>query len=524
MNRHILLSLIVLLFPSLSAVANTSLDSRIDSINQLRIENSAAAIQPLYDVFLEANEARLAHESARSLAYLAWALYDNNQSDLSLQLFEYAKSYCPDEDTELSELITLGVGASYSALGVNNDGEKILKESLKHSIHAGNKRECMIIYLYLGAHYSNVKKDGKAKECFEKACEIAHEINDTLFESAIYCNLGIYGENVAQSEALYNKSIELCQRSDNKTTECHAYYNLAELYYNNNQYDKALRSLEHANDFLPFIKDNDVAIKELHLLYGKIYSAQKDYISAYNHSVRYNEQLQKEQQQINIDRARYRMMMKNIIRACETYNISTREIKYNATYRMLIAIIICISLILIIYVYFHRKEKRQMQNIIRKDCEIKELLDTRDAQNAELQNSKTMINYLYIFYNDRNILLEKISDMIKEGYKMNLSQLITHLKNTNIFINSCYNKTRDNQLFDEINAENKKFIDRLILQHDLSEVDRQLAIYYRMGLSTKEIAILTGKQAKTITMARYRLKKELGLPEETDLTDYLKSL
>jgi DNA-binding CsgD family transcriptional regulator len=64
----------------------------------------------------------------------------------------------------------------------------------------------------------------------------------------------------------------------------------------------------------------------------------------------------------------------------------------------------------------------------------------------------------------------------------------------------------------------------LILQHDLSEVDRQLAIYYRMGLSTKEIAILTGKQAKTITMARYRLKKELGLPEETDLTDYLKSL
>jgi DNA-binding NarL/FixJ family response regulator len=62
------------------------------------------------------------------------------------------------------------------------------------------------------------------------------------------------------------------------------------------------------------------------------------------------------------------------------------------------------------------------------------------------------------------------------------------------------------------------------LLHDLSEVDRQLAIYYRMGLATKEIAILTGKQSKTITMARYRLKKELGLNEETDLTDYLKSI
>jgi DNA-binding CsgD family transcriptional regulator len=114
--------------------------------------------------------------------------------------------------------------------------------------------------------------------------------------------------------------------------------------------------------------------------------------------------------------------------------------------------------------------------------------------------------------------------MIKDGYKMGQSQLITHLKNTNIFINSCYNKTRDNKLFDDINAENQQFLERLMLKHELSEVDRQLAIYYRMGLSTKEISILTGKQPKTITMARYRLKKELGLHEETDLTDYLKGI
>jgi DNA-binding CsgD family transcriptional regulator len=503
---------------------NSSLNSRIDSINGVRIENSAAAIQPLYDAFIEANKARMAHECARSLTYLAWSFYDNNQTDLSLQLFEYARNYCPEDDTELSELITLGIGASYSVLGINNDGEKILTESLKHSIKSGNKRESMMINLYLGAHYSKAKKESKAEQCFERARQLAHEINDTLFESAIYCNLGNYGKTTAESESLYNKSIDLCKRSDNKMTECHAYCNLAELYYNNNEYDKALRTLERANDFLPFLKDNDIAIKELHLLFSKIYSAQKDYTAAYNHSVRYSEQLQDEQQQLNTDRAKYRMMMKNIIRACETYNISTREIKYNATYRTLIAIIICISLILVIYIYFHRKEKRQAQYIIRKDREIKDLLDTRAAQDEELRNSKTIIKYLYIFYNDRNLLLEKISNMIKDGYKMGQSQLITHLKNTNIFINSCYNKTRDNKLFDDINAENQQFLERLMLKHELSEVDRQLAIYYRMGLSTKEISILTGKQPKTITMARYRLKKELGLHEETDLTDYLKGI
>jgi DNA-binding CsgD family transcriptional regulator len=51
-----------------------------------------------------------------------------------------------------------------------------------------------------------------------------------------------------------------------------------------------------------------------------------------------------------------------------------------------------------------------------------------------------------------------------------------------------------------------------------------MAVYYRSGLSTREISVLTGKQTKTVTMARYRLKKELDIDDSVDLTDFLKQI
>jgi DNA-binding CsgD family transcriptional regulator len=523
--KHSLLSFVFLTFALPICAAVGSLSQQIDSINAMRHVNSAASIQPLYNAFTEANRQHDKLQAARSLTYLAWALYDNNQPDLSLQLFEYAKMYCPDDDTELADLISLGVGAGYSALGVNNDGERILNESLHQSIKSGNKRETMMIYLFLGALYSNQTKDNKAKECFERARELAHSIGDTLYESAIYCNLGAYGETMAQSEALYNKSIALCQSADNKTSECHAYCNLAELYYNNNEYDKALRTLERANNYVQFLKPNDVAISQLHLLYSKIYSAQKDYTSAYNHSVRYSEQLNAEQHQQNIDRAKYRLLMKGIVRECETYNMNTQSASLGRNYYAISSLVLALFVFIFGYIYSQRKMLALKRENVRLATQNSALEDTLRKDDERFNNSKSLINYLYIFYINRNILLEKISDMIKEGYKLNLSQLIAHLKNTNNFISTCYYRVKDNEQIDAIAEECNQFVERLVARYPhLSDTDRQMAVYYRSGLSTREISVLTGKQTKTVTMARYRLKKELDIDDAVDLTDFLKQI
>jgi hypothetical protein len=51
-----------------------------------------------------------------------------------------------------------------------------------------------------------------------------------------------------------------------------------------------------------------------------------------------------------------------------------------------------------------------------------------------------------------------------------------------------------------------------------------LATSYRLGLSTRDIARLTGKLPTTVTTARYRLRTSLNIPEDTDLTAFFNAI
>lgn len=521
----ILLSVVLISISGVSAQSERDVDIQIENANNIRKNNSKASVKPLFEAFKVANSKRYKLQCSKSLAYLGWALYDSQYPDLALQLFEYAKAYCPDEDTKLKDLIFLGMGACYSSLELYNKGEKLLLESLQHSKANGNKRETMMIYTYLGDLYSNSTKDVKAKEAFNNSIRIAEDLNDTIFESAIICNLGAFENDMSEAEKLYYKSIELCQKVDNKSTECYAYCNLAETYYNHGEYSKALHALDMANRLLPFISETDKITSYLHDIYGRLYAAQKDYSAAYNHNIISNTRKQNDYNRLLREREEYTMMLKDIVKECETYNLSTQEIKFQYTYWSLIAIIISLILCIALYIYFHRKTRRQAEDLSKKTGEIKQLQATKDAQADEIMVNHRVMNYLYGYYSSRNILLEKISQMIREAYKMPSAQLNPHLRNINNLIVQSYSKEKENKLFDELAKEYKAFTDRLLNRYpNLSKMDVQLSIYYRMGLTTRDIARLHGKQPQTVTMARYRLRKEIDLPEDQDLTIFFNSI
>ena len=58
----------------------------------------------------------------------------------------------------------------------------------------------------------------------------------------------------------------------------------------------------------------------------------------------------------------------------------------------------------------------------------------------------------------------------------------------------------------------------------LTDNELRLCAYIRIGLSNKQIAQILLVQAKAVIQARYRLKKKMGLGEETRLSDYFVSL
>lgn len=146
-------------------------------------------------------------------------------------------------------------------------------------------------------------------------------------------------------------------------------------------------------------------------------------------------------------------------------------------------------------------------------------------QNA-LQASQQEATSFAVFLKSRNELLDKIREMIKEGYKIDSQAIVPHLKKINSFIKQYQNGDKANTpLLTNIEDKNNEFLQKLITLHPkLTQGEKYLATLLRVNLSTKEIAMLTGTTPKSVNMNRYRLRKSLNLSAEEELTDYLQNI
>jgi DNA-binding CsgD family transcriptional regulator len=59
---------------------------------------------------------------------------------------------------------------------------------------------------------------------------------------------------------------------------------------------------------------------------------------------------------------------------------------------------------------------------------------------------------------------------------------------------------------------------------DLSENDKQLCVLLRLGISSKDIALMRNVSEKSVHMARYRLRKKMNLDSNDNLVEFLKSV
>jgi len=71
----------------------------------------------------------------------------------------------------------------------------------------------------------------------------------------------------------------------------------------------------------------------------------------------------------------------------------------------------------------------------------------------------------------------------------------------------------------------KDFTGRLVqLFPDLSANDKKLAVFLRLGISSKEIATLLNISPKSVEINRYRLRKKLGLGKGANLTQFINNI
>jgi len=132
----------------------------------------------------------------------------------------------------------------------------------------------------------------------------------------------------------------------------------------------------------------------------------------------------------------------------------------------------------------------------------------------------------------QNIKLLQITE-----YSQNLIKEITSLskymnkegKEALEEISSSYNFSVYDNIWHEIENQfsliNDEFIRKLNTEHpNLTTLERKLCFYLKLNLSTKQIALLTFSNEKSIEMARYRLRRKMNISNGDSLSAYLTNL
>ncbi|MCA4808546.1 hypothetical protein IF128_02065 [Empedobacter stercoris] len=168
--------------------------------------------------------------------------------------------------------------------------------------------------------------------------------------------------------------------------------------------------------------------------------------------------------------------------------------------------------IVIIFLMFQLQKSKSQKREVDNQLLIKKL----EEKNKELTNkSLQILQTSEMLESTHKELIGLKLDHQNNNSKRILSRIITDLKKGS----QVFNKEEFEKLYLEIEGD---FYKRLLEKFpDLSKNELRLCAFLRLNLSSKEIASITQKSPQTITVARHRLRKKIGLSEQQNLVNFL---
>lgn len=188
----------------------------------------------------------------------------------------------------------------------------------------------------------------------------------------------------------------------------------------------------------------------------------------------------------------------------------------------LIGIIAVIGLFLLFLVYRFRlkyalqREKSVAEERARLEAEHKLVRHQKKQMQKEL-----MVGALQIEH--KNEILQNLKERLKE----NQSDGAPSVRSLSQMINE---EMRIDNDFEQIKTEIKNIHPHFFqslqekAQGKLTDLDLKYCAYIYMNLDSKQIATLLNITPKSVRMAKYRLKRKIGLDKEIQLTEWIKSL
>ena len=386
-------------------------------------------------------------------------------------------------------------------------------------------------------HYS-LKEFNIAEQFFLQALNINRSLKHMKGISANLNNISLYEGNTEEKISFLNEAIVINKNLNAHWSLGENYNNLGKQYFYAKKYDKALEVLKTAYDI-----SIDIGARELVCDYYEysswVYAELGDYKKSYEaltNLFRLNQELQSNTKLRNIEQdiSNKRYLYQKEIAENKAQRFKIELLKRNI-FILLVSLLLIIAVIMFLVKWDRKKKHLQLvqanYKLEQSEREIAELAIKKHEYELEIiqkaLSHKRRENITFgIFLQSRNELLERIRNMIREGYKIKGDDINKHLKSINIYISQFQSTDIDNNnLLLNIEEKNKEFQDKLYKEHpDLTRGETELALLLSIKLSTKEISLLTGRSPKTVNMNRYRLRKSLNLSSDESLTEYLNNI
>ena len=232
----------------------------------------------------------------------------------------------------------------------------------------------------------------------------------------------------------------------------------------------------------------------------------------------HNDSLLAEKYNERIDQLNYKFEMEKErdIMAKDKALLLAEKTKDRLMYISIAGILFLIAMVTVVVVYLQRL-KLQKNELLRKNLRLEY---ENISSNLEKKNRELTTNVLYLL--KKNEFITSMSDKLKEidsnkvpKIKQLISDLVRELDK-----NIKRDAWEEFELrFNEVHVD---FYNNLNGKHpDLSPKELRLSAFLRLNMSSKEIASITFQTSQSLKVARYRLRKKLGLAQGENLLGYL---
>jgi len=188
-------------------------------------------------------------------------------------------------------------------------------------------------------------------------------------------------------------------------------------------------------------------------------------------------------------------------------------------------LLISIFIIHNIYKTYYKKQRKKIELKNKRELALKEsenkralmrLKNEKLQQDIESKNRELAISTMSLI--KKNEFLNSIKTELNQ-----FTQDQKDIKKVIKIIDKNLNSNDDWKFFEEaFNNADQDFFKKIKTNHAaLTPDDLRLCAYLRLNLSSKEIAPLFNISPKSVEVKRYRLRKKMNLPNETNLTNYI---